>query len=91
MNLFATVLPGAIGALSVALLMAAFRLARGPSLPDRILALDTLYINSLALLVLLGIYYRTALYFEAALMIALLGFVGTVVLSKHLLRGDIAE
>lgn len=91
MSLFATVLPWAIGALSLALLLAACRLAIGPSLPDRILALDTLYINALALLILLGMYYRTALYFEAALMIALLGFVGTVVLAKHLLRGDIAE
>ena len=81
MSLFATVLPLAIGALSVAVLMAAWRLARGPTLPDRILALDTLYINALALLMLLGMLYRTALYFEAALMIALLGFVGTVVLS----------
>lgn len=91
MSLFATILPWAIGALSVALLLAGWRLALGPSLPDRILALDTLYINALALLILLGMYYRTALYFEAALMIALLGFIGTVVLSKHLLRGDIAE
>jgi multicomponent K+:H+ antiporter subunit F len=91
MSLFATVLPWAIGAVSVALLLAAYRLARGPTLPDRILALDTLYINALALLVLLGMYYRTSLYFEAALMIALLGFIGTVVLSKHLMRGDIAE
>jgi multicomponent K+:H+ antiporter subunit F len=91
MSLLAIVLPLAIGALSIALLLAGYRLAIGPSLPDRILALDTLYINALALLVLLGIYYRTALYFEAALVIALLGFIGTVVLSKHLMRGDIAE
>jgi len=91
MSLFATVLPLAIGAFSVSVLLAAWRLAVGPSLPDRILALDTLYINALALLMLLGMHYRTALYFEAALMIAMLGFVGTVVLSKHLLRGDIAE
>lgn len=91
MNLFATVLPWAIGALSVALLLAGWRLARGPALADRILALDTLYINALALLMLLGVYYRTALYFEAALVIAMLGFVGTVVLSKFILRGDIAE
>jgi multicomponent K+:H+ antiporter subunit F len=91
MNLFATVLPWAIGALSVALLLAGWRLLRGPALADRILALDTLYINSLALLMLLGVYYRTALYFEAALVIAMLGFVGTVVLSKFILRGDIAE
>jgi multicomponent K+:H+ antiporter subunit F len=91
MSLFAMVLPAAIGGVSLAVLMAGLRLLRGPSLPDRILALDTLYINTLALLMLLGMYYRTALYFEAVVVIALLGFIGTVVLSKHLLRGDIAE
>jgi multicomponent K+:H+ antiporter subunit F len=91
MSLFAMVLPAAIGGVSLAVLLAVWRLLRGPSLPDRILALDTLYINTLALLMLLGMYYRTALYFEAVVVIALLGFIGTVVLSKHLLRGDIAE
>lgn len=91
MNLLATVLPWAIGAFAVALALNAWRLLRGPSLPDRILALDTLYINTLALLVLLGVQWRTELYFEAALVIAMLGFVSTVVLSKYVLRGDIVE
>ena len=91
MNLLGTVLPWAIGAFVVALALSAWRLLRGPSLPDRILALDTLYINTLALLVLLGIQLRTELYFEAALVIAMLGFVSTVVLSKYVLRGDIVE
>jgi multicomponent K+:H+ antiporter subunit F len=91
MNLLATVLPWAIGGFALALLLSAWRLLRGPGLPDRILALDTLYVNALALLVLLGIRLDTALYFEAALLIAMLGFVGTVVLSKHVLRGDIVE
>jgi multicomponent K+:H+ antiporter subunit F len=89
--IFASVLPWAMGALTVALLLNAYRLLRGPSLPDRILALDTLYINTLALLILLGIRFGTALYFEAALLIAMLGFIGTVVLSKYLLHGDIVE
>jgi multicomponent K+:H+ antiporter subunit F len=89
--MLAAVLPWAAGALVLALLLAAYRLLRGPSAPDRILALDTLYINALALLFLIGIQFRTALYFEAALVIALLGFVGTVSLSKYLSRGDIAE
>jgi multicomponent K+:H+ antiporter subunit F len=71
--------------------MNAWRLLRGPSLPDRILALDTLHIYTLALLVLLGIQLRSELYFEAALVIAMLGFVSTVVLSKYVLRGDIVE
>jgi multicomponent K+:H+ antiporter subunit F len=91
MNLLALVLPWAIGAFALALLLNAWRLLRGPGLPDRILALDTLYINTLALLVLLGIWLNTDVYFEVALLIAMLGFVGTVVLSKYLLRGDIVE
>jgi multicomponent K+:H+ antiporter subunit F len=68
-----------------------WRLLLGPSAPDRILALDTLYINTIALLVLLGIHLGSPLYFEAALLIALMGFVGTVALTKYLLRGDIIE
>lgn len=68
-----------------------WRLLRGPAAPDRILALDTLYVNTIALLVLLGIHLNSALYFEAALLIALMGFVGTVALCKYLLRGDIIE
>ncbi len=76
---------------TLALLLAFIRLIKGPDVPDRILALDTLYINAIALLVLLGIYFHSALYFEAALLIAVMGFVGTIGLSKYLLRGDIME
>jgi multicomponent K+:H+ antiporter subunit F len=67
------------------------RLAAGPSLPDRILALDTLAVNSIAFLVVFGIRVGTAVYFEVALLIAMLGFVGTVALAKYLLRGDVIE
>lgn len=87
----AAVLPLVGGLLLAALLLAFWRLLRGPTLPDRILALDTLYVDALALLIVLGIQFDSALYFEAALVIALLGFVGTVALSKFLLRGDIIE
>ncbi len=89
--ILATLLPLAIAAFAVALLLNTYRFLRGPGVADSILALDTLYINSLALLVLLGVQFGTALYFEAALVIAALGFVGTVVLSKFVLRGDIVE
>ena len=85
------VLPWAIGGFALALALNAWRLLRGPGIADRVLALDTLYINTLALLVLLGIGLGSDVYFEVALLIALLGFVGTVVLSKFVLRGDIAE
>ncbi|NIW85063.1 MAG: K+/H+ antiporter subunit F, partial [Gammaproteobacteria bacterium] len=64
---------------------------RGPDPVDRVLALDTLYINAVALLVLTGIAYGKGLFYEAAIIIALLGFVGTVSLAKFLLRGDIIE
>ena len=91
MSLLAVLLPWAIGGLALAMLFALWRLVRGPTLPDRILALDTLYVNAIAMLVLFGVRFATSLYFEAALVIAMLGFVSTVVLSKFLLRGDIVE
>lgn len=81
----------ALGMITVALALNAWRLLRGPTAVDRVVALDTMYINTVALLVLLGIVRGSALYFEAALLIALLGFVGTVALCKFVLRGDIIE
>lgn len=81
----------AMGAVSLALLLTAWRLVVGPTATDRVLALDTLYVNAVALVVLLGIQHGTALYFEAALLIALLGFVGTVALGRYLQRGDVIE
>lgn len=86
-----TVIQVAMLMVSLALILNLWRLVRGPSLPDRILALDTMYINAIAMLVLYGLSQASMLYFEAALLIALMGFVGTVALSKYLLRGDIIE
>lgn len=78
-------------AIGLALLLNLYRLLIGPDVPDRILALDTAYINAIALLVLFGIQQGSALYFEAAMLIAMVGFVGTAMLAKYLLRGDIIE
>ena len=75
----------------IAMLLSLWRLVRGPGVPDRILALDTLNINAIALLILDGMHLKSEIYFEAALVIAMLGFVGTVVLSKYVLRRDIVE
>ncbi len=77
--------------LGLSVLLSFVRLLKGPSLPDRILALDTLYINAIALVILLGLHLGSPLYFEVALLIAVMGFVGTIALSKYLLRGDIIE
>jgi len=81
----------ALALVTAAVVMSFWRLLRGPDAPDRILALDTLYVNTIALLVLFGIHLGSALFFEAALLIALMGFIGTVALCKYLLRGDIIE
>lgn len=74
-----------------AMLLSLWRLLRGPTAPDRILALDTLYITAIAQLIMFGMLLDTEIYFEAALIIAMLGFVGTVVLSKYVIRRDIVE
>lgn len=75
----------------IAQLLNLYRLFKGPSLPDRILALDTMYIDAIALFILLGIYFTTTTYFEAALIIAVMGFISTVATCKYLMRGDILE
>lgn len=81
----------AFGAVGLALVLCLWRLLRGPEATDRVLALDTMYINVAALVILFGIRYGSALFFEAALLIALLGFVSTVALSRYLSRGDVIE
>ena len=81
----------ALHVVGLAILMSLWRLLRGPTVPDRILGLDTLYVNTIAALILFGMYLRSSVFFEAALVIAMLGFVGTVMLSKYVLRRDIVE
>lgn len=81
----------ALGMIGAAMALNLWRLVRGPSAPDRILALDTLTINTIALVMLLGLARATDVYFEAALLIAMMGFVGTAALAKFLLSGDVIE
>jgi multicomponent K+:H+ antiporter subunit F len=78
-------------AVGVSMLLCTWRLWRGPTAPDRVLAIDTLYINVVAMVVLLGLTWQTALLFEAALIVAMLGFVSTVALARFLTRGDVVE
>lgn len=73
------------------LLLNLWRITVGPNLADRILALDTMVINMIALLVLYGIWRSTAIYFEAAMLVAMVGFVSTVAYCRFVLRGDIIE
>ncbi len=83
------VLPWVLGAFALALALCAWRLLRGPGLADRILSLDALYVNAMALLVVLGVLWGAKVVFEVALLIGLLGFIGTVVLAKFAADGDI--
>jgi len=75
----------------LAMTFAATRLVIGPRAQDRVLALDTLYINAMLSLLMLGIRSSTAVYYDMALVIALFGFVGSVALAKFLLRGEVIE
>lgn len=77
--------------LAVALLLNLYRLAKGPSIADRVLALDTMVVNGIALLVLYSMTSDTGVYFEAALLFAMVGFISTVAYCKFILRGDIIE
>jgi multicomponent K+:H+ antiporter subunit F len=76
---------------ALAMVFTVYRLLRGPRAQDRVLALDTMYVNALILAVTVGIRTGSTLYFEAALVIGMLGFVATVALAKFLLRGEVIE
>ena len=77
--------------LGLAMVCASFRMLRGPRAQDRIVALDCLYVNVMLMLLTFGIQSGSTLYYEASLVIALLGFVSTVALAKFLLRGEVIE
>uniref|UniRef100_E6VIH9 Multiple resistance and pH regulation protein F n=1 Tax=Rhodopseudomonas palustris (strain DX-1) TaxID=652103 RepID=E6VIH9_RHOPX len=77
--------------LALAMACATYRMLVGPRAHDRVLGLDTLYVNAMLLMLTVGIRTGSDVYFEAALIIALLGFVGTVALSKFLMRGEVIE
>lgn len=81
----------AFGVLAVGQILSMVRLVMGPTSGDRILALDTMVINALGLVVVLGIQQGVQIYFEVSLLIAMLGFVSTVALARFILRGDIIE
>ncbi len=81
----------ATGCIALALLLNLWRLLRGPALGDRIVALDTMVINAIALIMLIGMIGGKDTYFEAALLLAMVGFVSTIAYCKFILRGDIVE
>ncbi|MCS6987619.1 MAG: K+/H+ antiporter subunit F [Sphingomonadaceae bacterium] len=84
-------LPLAVALVALAMALNLVRLVLGPQLVDRILALDTLNVNAIGLVVMLGLLLGTKAYLEAALILAMMGFVGTVALAKYLLSGDLIE
>ena len=77
--------------LVLAMAGAVYRMIKGPRAQDRVTSLDALYVDAMLLLIVFGIRSGTMIYFEAALLIAMMGFVGTVAFAKYLLRGDIIE
>ena len=81
----------AILLLAIAIALTLVRLLRGPNAYDRVLALDCMYLNSMLLVLVLGMRYGSTVYFEAALLIALFGCVSTTAMAKFLLRGEVIE
>ena len=77
--------------LALAMMCATFRLVRGPRAQDRVLALDTLYVDAMLLLLTFGMREASTIYFEAALVIGMLGFVSTAAFAKFLMRGEVIE
>jgi multicomponent K+:H+ antiporter subunit F len=91
MNLLEFALNAGVVVVAVAVLLCTWRLLVGPEIADRILALDTLYMNVVALIILIDIRWDNELLFEAALLVAMMGFVSTVALARYLTRGDVIE
>ncbi len=81
----------AFAAITLAMVLNLYRLVKGPDLADRAISLDTLYVNAIAIVILLGLRFHTGIFFEAALIIAMLGFISTVAFAKYLERGNIIE
>ena len=84
-------LPVALVMLALAMGCALIRVLIGPSAQDRVLALDCMALNGMLLMLVLGLHYGSKNYFEAALLLALLSFVGTMAMAKFLLRGEVIE
>lgn len=81
----------AVGAFALALVMNLWVVLRADDLGDKLLALDTMVINAISLVILYGITYSTGVYFEAAMLVAMVGFVSTVAYARYVLRGNIIE
>ena len=89
------ILPYALGicmvAITLSMFMCLYRLIIGPSIVDRLLALDTLFLNATCLIVILGIYWSLTTMFEAALLVAMLGFISTVALARYFTTGHVVD
>ncbi|ENW48140.1 hypothetical protein F917_03383 [Acinetobacter baumannii NIPH 67] len=90
-----TILPYALGisliAITISMLLCLFRMVMGPSIVDRLLALDTLFLNATCLIIVLGIYWTTTSLFEGALLVSMLGFVSTAALARYFTTGHVID
>ena len=89
--ILAWALPVALFLLVVAMCLGLVRMLIGPTAQDRVLALDCIYLNGMLLMLVMGLLYGSKNYFEAALLLALFSFVGSMAMAKFLLRGEVIE
>ena len=90
-TLLPTAIAFALGCYAIASVLVLVRLVRGPRAQDRVFALDLLYIHAMLVMLVLGIRYRSDMYFDAALLIALFSFVSSSAMAKFILRGEVIE
>ncbi|ALD02059.1 cation:proton antiporter [Acinetobacter sp. TTH0-4] len=90
-----SILPYTLGicmvAITISMFLGLIRLVMGPSIVDRLLALDTLFLNATCLIIILGIYWASTSLFEGALLVAMLGFVSTVALARYFTTGHVVD
>ena len=90
-----SILPYTLGicmvAITISMFLCLIRLVMGPSIVDRLLALDTLFLNATCLIIILGIYWASTAFFEGALLVAMLGFVSTVALARYFTTGHVVD
>ncbi|GEK32959.1 Na(+)/H(+) antiporter subunit F1 [Kurthia sibirica] len=76
---------------SLTIAISFYRVAKGPSMPDRIVGLDTIGVNLLSMVAIISILFGTKAYLEVILILGILSFIGTIAFSKFLERGVIIE
>lgn len=76
---------------TITVVICLYRVIKGPSLPDRVVALDMIGVNMLSMIAIISLLQNTTAYLEVILILGILSFIGTIAFSKYIERGVIIE